>query len=124
LCNCLTRAVEIAVIQGLHTYNTEMEEMMEELMENNAVVGKKILVLFDIDGTLTAPRGEATSEMMEFLQRLRDKVAVGIVGGSDLIKQQEQLGANIVKEVDYSFSENGLVAFKDGAMIGKEVGFY
>ncbi len=82
---------------------------------------KKILVLFDVDGTLTAPRDEATEEMKSFLKTLGEKVTVGIVGGSDLVKQQEQMGANIVNEVDYSFSENGLVAYKKGQLIGKEV---
>lgn len=82
---------------------------------------KRVLVLFDVDGTLTAPRAEATPEMNAFLQRLRSKVSVGIVGGSDLSKQQEQMGANITNEVDYSFSENGLVAYKNGELIGKEV---
>lgn len=32
--------------------------------------------------------------MKEFLKRLKEKVDVGIVGGSDLSKQQEQLGDN------------------------------
>lgn len=82
--------------------------------------GKKILVLFDVDGTLTAPRDHATPEMKAFLKRLNEKTSVGIIGGSDLIKQQEQMGANIVQEVNYSFSENGLVAYKDGQLIGKE----
>jgi phosphomannomutase len=77
------------------------------------------IALFDVDGTLTIPRGEATHEVKDFLQALRSKVVVGIVGGSDLVKQQEQMGANVTKEVDYSFSENGLVAYKDGKMIGK-----
>lgn len=86
--------------------------------------GKKILALFDVDGTLTAARKEATSEMKLFLNKLRDKVTVGIVGGSDLVKQQEQMGANVVNEVDYSFSENGLVAYKSGSLIGKEVSLY
>ncbi len=82
--------------------------------------GKKVLVLFDVDGTLTAPRAEASPEMKSFLQKLKEKVTVGIIGGSDLVKQQEQMGANVVNEVNYSFSENGLVAYKDGSLIGKE----
>jgi phosphomannomutase len=80
----------------------------------------KKLVLFDVDGTLSEPRAEATEEMKHFLQTLKKNVVVGIVGGSDLVKQQEQMGANIVHEVNYSFSENGLVAYKDGALIGKK----
>jgi phosphomannomutase len=82
---------------------------------------KKILVLFDVDGTLTEPRAEASYEMKQFLEDLKSKTTVGIVGGSDLVKQQEQMGSNIVNEVDYSFSENGLVAYKNGELIGKEV---
>lgn len=84
----------------------------------------RILVLFDVDGTLTAARKEVTPEMKNFLAKLRTKVVTGIVGGSDLVKQQEQMGSNVVNEVDYSFSENGLVAYKDGALIGKEVMFF
>ena len=79
------------------------------------------LVLFDVDGTLTLARKLVTPEMKEFLYELRRQVAVGVVGGSDLVKQKEQLGENIIYEVDYSFSENGLVAYKDGILIGKEV---
>jgi phosphomannomutase len=78
------------------------------------------IVLFDVDGTLTIPRGEATNEMKEFLDKLRERVVVGIVGGSDLVKQKEQMGEDIVDKVDYNFSENGLVAYKDGKLVGKE----
>jgi phosphomannomutase len=79
----------------------------------------KVLVLFDVDGTLTLPREKASGEMHAFLQLLRKRVAVGIVGGSDLAKQQEQMSERIIEEVNYSFSENGLVAYKDGALIAK-----
>jgi phosphomannomutase len=82
---------------------------------------KRKLVLFDVDGTLTAARAEASAEMKHFLQKLKGKAVVGIVGGSDLVKQQEQMGRSVVTDVDYSFSENGLVAYKDGQLIGKEV---
>lgn len=33
-------------------------------------------------------------ELLAILQKLRTKVAIGTVGGSDLVKQQEQLGMN------------------------------
>jgi phosphomannomutase len=81
----------------------------------------RVLVLFDVDGTLTEARGEATLEIKDFLNKLKSKVKVGVVGGSDLVKQQEQLGEKIVDEVDFSFSENGLVAYKDSVLIGKVV---
>lgn len=41
----------------------------------------RILALFDVDGTLTIPRGEITPDMMTFLQQLSKKITVGIVGG-------------------------------------------
>lgn len=48
------------------------------------------------------------------LAELRKKVVVGMVGGSDLPKQIEQLGDGVLGIFDYTFSENGLHAFKDG----------
>jgi len=72
------------------------------------------IVLFDVDGTLSKPRNAATPEMKQLLQLLRKKVSVGVVGGSDVSKIKEQLGETTVSDYDYVFSENGLVAFKDG----------
>lgn len=80
----------------------------------------KKLVLFDVDGTLTPARQEASSEITIFLVELRKRLTTGIVGGSDLVKQQEQIGDNAVHDVDYNFSENGLVAYKKGELIGKQ----
>lgn len=31
-----------------------------------------VLALFDVDGTLTAPRKEVTPEMLDFMKRLRE----------------------------------------------------
>lgn len=76
----------------------------------------RILALFDVDGTLTIPRGEVTEEMMEFMKKLSTKITVGIVGGSDLPKQEEQLGKGIASVFPYNFSQNGLVAYKDGVL--------
>lgn len=58
-----------------------------------------------------------TPEMRDLLVELRKKVAIGTVGGSDLAKQQEQLGAAEVPVqdlFDFCFAENGLTAFKFG----------
>jgi phosphomannomutase len=81
------------------------------------------IFLFDVDGTLTKPRNDVTSEMYTFIQELRKKAFIGIVGGSDLVKQQEQLthkGSTVIKEWDYVFPENGLVAFKNGQKIAEQ----
>jgi phosphomannomutase len=52
------------------------------------------IVLFDVDGTLTPARKTVSKEVLDALYNLRDKVTIGFVGGSDLKKQQEQLGEN------------------------------
>ncbi|XP_034782617.2 phosphomannomutase 2-like [Acipenser ruthenus] len=87
----------------------------------NAMAGSSVdtttLCLFDVDGTLTAARQRVTPEMDAFLQRLRQKVKVGVVGGSDFEKIKEQLGADVVEKVDYVFAENGLVAYKAGKLL-------
>jgi len=80
---------------------------------------RTFILLFDVDGTLTAARKKILPEMEKFVKETQKKVVMGIVGGSDLDKQLEQLGPNCVKEWDFVFSENGLVAFQDGESIGK-----
>lgn len=77
----------------------------------------KVIALFDIDGTLTPSRASILPNAKAMLDRLRTKVCVGVVGGSDLAKQQEQLGDNVTRELDYSFSQNGLVAYRNGELI-------
>jgi len=79
---------------------------------------RRILALFDVDGTLTEPRKVVSPETTKFLAALREKIAVGVVGGSDLVKQKEQLGDS-PNMFDWCFAENGLWAAKDGAIIGQ-----
>lgn len=76
-----------------------------------------VLVLFDVDGTLTPARLTISDEMRTTLEKLRKKVVIGFVGGSDLSKQVEQLGDSVLQDFDYCFSENGLTAYK----LGKEL---
>jgi phosphomannomutase len=80
---------------------------------------KDVIALFDVDGTLTAPRLEATPELLAFLRTLRSQVYIGMVGGSDLKKQREQLGDDVLDMFDYTFSENGLVAYKGAELIAE-----
>lgn len=58
--------------------------------------------------------------MLSLLAALRQKVAIGFVGGSDLKKQQEQLGTNeinVTSLFDFSFGENGLTAYRMGEQL-------
>lgn len=57
--------------------------------------------------------------MLSLLSHLRQHVAIGFVGGSDLNKQQEQLGVPagnvpVTTLFDFCFSENGLTAYRMG----------
>lgn len=98
---------------------------------------KNTICLFDVDETLTKARrvrrapktlyflplltsNELQSvkpEMLSLLSQLRHKCAIGYVGGSDLRKQEEQLGTTSISVktlFDFCFPENGLVGFRLG----------
>ncbi|KAF0685210.1 hypothetical protein As57867_022782, partial [Aphanomyces stellatus] len=79
----------------------------------------RVLALFDVDGTLTAARKVVTPEMTARIAKLKQKITIGVVGGSDLVKQKEQLGEDVIHQFDYSFSENGLVGYHNGECINK-----
>ncbi|XP_072889938.1 phosphomannomutase 1 isoform X3 [Hemitrygon akajei] len=80
------------------------------------------LCLFDVDGTLTPARQKIAPELDAFLQGLRKKVKIGVVGGSDYAKIAEQLGEGeeVVRKFDYVFAENGTVQYRDGKFVTKE----
>jgi len=77
----------------------------------------KKLLLFDVDGTLTPARQDVSPEMVKLLSDLRQKVAIGFVGGSDFVKISEQLtvgNRNVLDDFDFGFAENGLTAYRLG----------
>ena len=76
---------------------------------------KKHLLLFDIDGTLTAARKEMGEEIRQCLLKMQEKFDLAVVGGSDRVKQLEQLGSKNLDLMVYYFAENGTDAFdQDG----------
>ena len=79
------------------------------------------VVLFDVDGTLTESRQLIKPNMeILLLEKLKTKVKVGLVSGSDLKKLAEQMGGeDVIHKFDYVFPENGLVAYQDGNLIEK-----
>lgn len=78
------------------------------------------ICLFDVDGTLTPARLEVSDEMRTLLADLRKKTVIGFVGGSDLAKQKEQLGNDVVSQFDFAFSENGLTAYRLGEKLASQ----
>jgi phosphomannomutase len=81
-----------------------------------------ILVLFDVDGTLTPARKVIEKDFEDFLyERVKPKATIGVVGGSDLSKIVEQLnGKRVLNEFDYVFAENGLVHIERGVEVSKQ----
>jgi len=56
--------------------------------------------------------------MLVFLEELKAKgITVGIVGGSDLPKQKEQLGEDVLSRYEFNFSQNGLVAYRGADLL-------
>ncbi|CAD7933115.1 unnamed protein product [Amoebophrya sp. A120] len=99
-----------------------MAKMTDGADQENVTTPSDTIVLFDVDGTLTKPRLSIEPPMMTTLKKLRQKVNIGVVGGSDLPKQKEQLGPTTLQMFDYNFAENGVVAYKNGKPM-KETSF-
>lgn len=82
----------------------------------------QILLLFDVDGTLTPARKVIEPDFEEFLYtKIKPRATLGVVGGSDESKIVEQLnGKRVFNEFDYVFPENGLVHIEKGVEVSKQ----
>lgn len=83
---------------------------------------EKILLLFDVDGTLTEPRAVIAPEFEEFLYKeIKPRATIGLVGGSDVDKMLEQMnGKRVMQEFDLLYPENGLMQFVKGVEVGRQ----
>lgn len=81
-----------------------------------------ILLLFDVDGTLTKPQNSIQPEFEKFLyEKVKPLATLAIVGGSDLSKLLKYLNGSIIyKQFDYIFPENGLIQIENGAEVGRQ----
>jgi phosphomannomutase len=76
-----------------------------------------MLVLFDIDGTLTTPMGVVSAEVADTVRSLKAAGhRVGVLGGSDREKAMKQLGP-LLLEMDVAFHENGCVFYRGDALV-------
>jgi phosphomannomutase len=73
-----------------------------------------VMVLFDLDRTLTVSRRRESAHVLSVLKRLRTHVSIGLVSSSDLQKQKEQLGDNVLDTFDYSAARTATWPTKDG----------
>jgi len=84
-----------------------------------------MLLLFDIDGTLTEPMQPVDPATVFFFQRLKAEhpdVRLGVLGGSDRSKALRQCGEFLLDEVfDICFHENGASCFSGGRLVHQKV---
>jgi phosphomannomutase len=80
---------------------------------------KKTLILFDVDGTLTLPCIKISDDMIEMLHKIYDDdfIDLGIISGSDINKQIEQIGDDNMDIFAWKFSENGLTTYFENKLI-------
>lgn len=62
--------------------------------------------------------------MEEFMTKLNERVTVGLVGGSDFDKIDEQLNGKALQTYEHVFSENGLVYHRNGKLHSTKVNNY
>lgn len=75
--------------------------------------------IFDVDGTLTPSRGVMDPIFKIWFLRFIQQHSVILVTGSDLDKTVEQIGIDIVENVDYCFNCSGNIAWSKGNIIYK-----
>ena len=76
-----------------------------------------IVLLFDVDGTLTSPMKCIEPDMIQCLRRMKEKgYKLSVVGGSDYAKISHQL-TGALDLFDYICCENGLVTYSGGEII-------
>ncbi|OIR56296.1 MAG: phosphomannomutase [Amphiamblys sp. WSBS2006] len=81
---------------------------------------EKTIVLFDVDGTLTPSTLPIKQEVVEILVKLKEKVTIAFLSGSDLEKQKYRLGDVAHGFFDFSFPQNGVIAYKGTQLISKD----
>lgn len=90
------------------------EENEEEVISNlfSSFDGKMIL-LFDIDGTICASSQEIDEEMKKTLLQVKSKYQcdLGVIGASSFDKIEKQLGKDFLKEFIFVFAECGSVVY-------------
>jgi len=73
-----------------------------------------------VDGTLTRSRQRIEKEMRQVLVDLRKRFYIGFVGGSDLKKQEEQIGDDCLDIFDFGFPENGVSFYQGRKLVSQE----
>ena len=73
--------------------------------------------IFDVDGTLTPSRGVMDLNFKEWFLRFINQHSVTLISGSDRDKTIEQVGADIVENVEYCFNCAGNVVYHKNQLV-------
>lgn len=78
-----------------------------------------MLILLDIDGTLTPAMGAIDDETIRVLEEARARGwRLGVVGGSDRAKAERQLGLYVLNDLmDVAFHENGCAVYHKDTLV-------
>lgn len=81
----------------------------------------EILLLFDVDNTLTKPRDLIDKDFETFLyEAVKPRAQLGIISGANIEKIYEQLnGKKILEKFEYVFPENGIIHIENGVEVQK-----
>jgi len=86
-----------------------------------SLIRDEILLLFDIDNTLTLPRESICDKFESFLlTKIKPLATMALITGADLEKIYEQMnGKKVLEEFEYVFPENGIVHIENGVEVHK-----
>jgi phosphomannomutase len=73
--------------------------------------------IFDVDGTLTPSRGVMDPKFKEWFLRFINQYSVILISGSDRDKTIEQVGLDIVENVEYCFNCAGNVVYHKNQLV-------
>lgn len=80
-----------------------------------------MIILFDIDGTLTPSGGMIKPEMVEVIEKLSqvENILLGLVGGGTIVKIKQQMGPTM-EFFHFVFTECGSVIYIDGELVSEK----
>ncbi len=90
----------------------EVYEIQEET-KPSFLSNEKMILLFDVDGTICASSQEMDEEMKRVILQVKSKYQcdLGVIGASSFDKIEKQLGKDFLKEFMYVFAECGSVVY-------------
>lgn len=93
----------------------DVKEEVQDVEEEKPLFlsNEKMILLFDVDGTLCPSSQEVDEEMKRMILKVKEKYRcdVGIVGGGTYEKIEKQLGKDFLKEFVFVFAECGSVVY-------------